>query len=437
MLNLGDIAMLQVCIERLRRLIRPVKIQVITSDPERLLRYCPDVTPVPAAGSYEWFGTPWSGGPYSPLLPARARDGALRGSRLAYRGGPRCTRAALRAELLAREPVSDDVRAFLGALVDADAVVVSGRGGTADVFRDDGLRVLEMLQLARGLGAKTAMVGQGLGPVEDDELRARAAEVLPTLDLIAVRDRAASLELLERCRVTPWRVTVTGDDALAAAFEQRPQVRTYGGLGIGLRLADYAAVTDEAQAELGRAVNEFAARHGTEVVAIPISLYAHEADGAALARLTGADGAGIESPLEAIRRAGVCRVVVAGSYHAAVFALGQGVPVVALSASDYYDAKLRGLADLFPGACTVVRQSGARLDARIRAAVEKAWADADDLRPVILAAAEEQIAAGNRAYERLAAAVGATPPAGSQATSNGSTSGSVALFDEPAVSAAT
>ena len=43
----------------------------------------------------------------------------------------------------------------------ADGVVVSGRGGTTDVFLEDGVEVLELLDTAIALGIPTAMYGQG------------------------------------------------------------------------------------------------------------------------------------------------------------------------------------------------------------------------------------------------------------------------------------
>ena len=46
-----------------------------------------------------------------------------------------------------------------------------------------------------------------------------------------------------------------------------------------------------------------------------------------------------------------------GAYHAAVFALAQGIPVVCLSNSPYYLAKFQGLEDLFGVGCTIVTLS--------------------------------------------------------------------------------
>jgi len=409
---------------------------VITGAPERLARHCPRAVPVPAAGLYQWFDARWAGGPYSSLLPGAVLERLRASARLAERAGPRAARAALRAELLAREPVTEEARRFLAALLGADALVVSGRGGTADAFRDDGLRLLEVLRTANALGATTAMVGQGLGPAEDPALRARAAEVLPSLDLIAVRDRVGSVPLLESLGVAPERVVVTGDDALASAHTTRPDGPRATGLGVGVRVADYSGLGDAALEAVGHALSDAAERHGTDLRGIPISLYPHESDAGVLDTLTGDGGSDVETPASAIERAGACRAIVTGSYHAAVFGLAQGVPVVGLSSSAYYGSKLEGVADLFPaGGCTVVSLAEADVERRIADTIDAAWAASEGLRPELIAAAERQIAAGEAAYARLAESI-AGPSAGSQSTSNGSTSGSATWRDEPTLSAA-
>src|SRR6185503_89135 len=98
---------------------------------------------------------------------------------------------------------------------------------------------------------------------------------------------------------------------------------------------------------------------------------------------------------------GACRVVVAGSYHAAVFALAQGVPVVALSAAPYYDAKLAGLADLFAGGCRVVSVDDPDFASQLAAALDESWEAAEKLAPELVAAAGRQIAESRAAYARF------------------------------------
>ena len=395
-LNLGDIAMLQVCVERLRSALPGASIGVITSAPERLARHVPGVEPIPAAGMYEWLDRPWEGGTYSPLLGGLKRLGRP----------TRGARATLQLERLAREPLSDAARAFLGWILAADAVVVSGRGGFADAFRDDGLRLLSLLQLGSTLGARTALVGQGIGPAGDAELRARMAEVLPRLDLIAVRERRLAPALLSSAGVDAARVPVTGDEAVELAHRMRRDEAADSGIGVSLRVATYAGVSQTVAAAVGDLLADAAARHGSSLTAVPVSLYPHESDGGTLTRLLDVNGGPVEDPATAIERAGSCRVVVAGSYHAAVFALAQGVPAVGLAASPYYRAKFEGLAELFPGGCTVVDLTEPGFTATAAAAIDDLWERADELRPRLLAAAERQIADARAAHGRLAALLG-------------------------------
>jgi polysaccharide pyruvyl transferase WcaK-like protein len=123
---------------------------------------------------------------------------------------------------------------------------------------------------------------------------------------------------------------------------------------------------------------EMAAAFNTPIVALPVSRDA--ADAAVLSRLLRRKdrpaGPGIEdfsSPQELGAAAACCRVIVTGSYHAAVFGLAQGVPAVCLTKSSYYDAKFRGLQALFPGACFVVSLDAPDFPAHLRATVGQAW----------------------------------------------------------------
>ena len=401
MLNLGDIAMVQVCVERLRALWPEASIGVVTEAPDRLAEHCPGVEPVPVSGQHEWFGRRWDGGAYSPLL---GESGGVRLERLGRRLGqasPRAARAALRAELLAREPASDQLREFAGWLLSADGVIVSGRGGTTDFFLEDGVEVLELLRTATALGAPTAMFSQGLGPIQDETLRSLASEVLPRLDVLAVREGRSAVPLLKALGVAPERVTVTGDDAVDLAYRLRTNGTPREAIGVGLRLSPYSGLTPSTARTVGAVLREVGARRGAELRPVPISLYPHEADGDRLRDVLGANGHGPATPPEAIAQAGNCRVVVAGSYHSAVFALAQGVPVVAVSANPYYETKLAGLADLFPGGCRMLPASGLDFGARLGAAVDETWELADELAPGLLAAAERQIRAGQDAYARF------------------------------------
>ena len=96
-----------------------------------------------------------------------------------------------------------------------------------------------------------------------------------------------------------------------------------------------------------------------------------------------------------------CRVVVTGAYHAAVFALAQGIPVVCLSNSPYYQTKFEGLEDLFGRGCAIVGLSDPDLRGRLTIAIERAWDSAEAVRSPLLQSARSQIERSQTAYQRV------------------------------------
>jgi len=98
---------------------------------------------------------------------------------------------------------------------------------------------------------------------------------------------------------------------------------------------------------------------------------------------------------------------VTGSYHAAVFALAQGVPAVAIVGSRCYRDKFSGLTDLFAGGCEMVDIGTPNLCEALADKVERAWVDAERWREPLLRAARMQIERGKAAYSRLATIVDA------------------------------
>ena len=52
--NMGDVAMLQVAVARLKQMWPEAEVQVITEDPHRLKKYCPDARAVSAHGRNLW-----------------------------------------------------------------------------------------------------------------------------------------------------------------------------------------------------------------------------------------------------------------------------------------------------------------------------------------------------------------------------------------------
>jgi hypothetical protein len=114
-------------------------------------------------------------------------------------------------------------------------------------------------------------------------------------------------------------------------------------------------------------------------------------------------GATLRTPRSVIEQVGRCRVVIAGSYHAGVFALAQGIPVVGLVNSSYYADKFLGLAGMFGTGCEIVRVGERAFPRRLAEAIDRAWAAAPRVRSVLVAAAAEQIELGREAYRYMLA----------------------------------
>jgi colanic acid/amylovoran biosynthesis protein len=110
----------------------------------------------------------------------------------------------------------------------------------------------------------------------------------------------------------------------------------------------------------------------------------------------------ISSPIDVVEAVRRCRVVVTGAYHAAVFALSQGIPVVCLSRSEYYDAKFLGLADMFGLGCELVRWDSMSFERDLEFAIATMWETAAELRLSLLSAAEQQCQLANDSYGILA-----------------------------------
>src|SRR5438093_8501669 len=110
------------------------------------------------------------------------------------------------------------VAPFLECLSAADLVVATGGGFVTDAFWWQAERVLTTLSLASIMGKPTAMLGQGLGPISSPRLRALAARTLRRIDLLTLREGAASLPVLDEVSVDRAKAIVTGDDAIEVAY---------------------------------------------------------------------------------------------------------------------------------------------------------------------------------------------------------------------------
>lgn len=403
---MGDLAMLAIAVERLRTLWPEARIGVIADDADLLARHFETVTAVPSAGRRLWLEDPYLGLRLHERLPQAIARRLRAGEHDLRRRRPGLVRTAIRARRGLRGRGTADLDDFLEWVTDSDLVVVSGAGALTDPFAPYATTVLDLLDAVTAKATPAAMFGQGIGPLTDPALLERCRVVLPRVDLIALREDRAGRPILRSVGVADERITTTGDDAVELAFRARAEPPGGLGLGVSLRVARYANFDGRALRFVEEALRRAAAAFAAPLVPVPISHQPNEQDADVIARLLPESDAlppgGLSAPLAVIEQVRRCRVVVTGSYHAAVFALAQGIPAVGLAASEYYVDKFLGLADQFGGGCLLVTaDEPASLEQRLMLAIEQMWESADDLAPRLLEAAARQVDQGHAAYRRL------------------------------------
>ena len=403
--NIGDTAMTVVALERLSKLWPDARIQVLTEAPDRMPRPGPNIEPLFIAGRELWLHRTWlqeRRTRYNRAFVSLLRRVRLflrrRHPRLAYRA--LCKWGGLTAEEMAQ------LTAFFEAISKADLLFVTGMGGLTSTFAPYAFELLEVVDCARRLGAKTVMMGQGLGPIEMKELGRAASATLRRLNLLTLREKRAGLPLLKRLQVPLERVVATGDDAIELACHPSRGATGYG-IGVNLRKSDYAGVNSLNVQAFGPVLHRLSNRINAPLIGVPISCVPGEEDAITIAQLLpnshydASRLSCISKPEEAVALLQRCRILIAGSYHAGVFALASGIPTVGLVNSPYYVDKFLGLADMFGSGCRVVDLSDRNFEDRLTEAVLETWASAEQVREPLLAAAQQQLRQSQAAYAKL------------------------------------
>jgi colanic acid/amylovoran biosynthesis protein len=400
--NLGDISMLRVALARLSSFWPESSINVVTSAPDKLAKLCPNARPINLSGRHIWF-SPLIGR-FSLLLPSSV---AQHWSYLEWelrQQAPSLVRSWWQLKLKVRRHDNKGFKSFLETVYESDLVVATGGGYITDEFPELASTVLSMLGMAKKLGKPTVMLGHGLGPLQNPRLRTIAKAVLPSVDLITLRERRAGIPLLDSLGVSQKRVITTGDDAIELAYEARN--RELGqGIGVNLRMAKYAGVSGDMLETVRSALQDVARIKGALLLPLPISQDASDVQ-TIQKLMAGYDdnsdgGESLDTPLKVIKQVGHCRVVVTGSYHAGVFALAQGIPVVGLAKSQYYIDKFLGLADQFGTGCEVILLDDNQLREKLIVSIDNAWMSAETVRLQLLESARRQIESGHAAYQRV------------------------------------
>lgn len=426
--NLGDLAMMDVTIRRLRERWPAARIGVLTDTPQLMHAYFPDVVPVDPRGSSAWSrpnaralvsrrAGPRLVGPVAigwvtarALLPQAPKSLWRKGRRLLRLRprGPGTTSPSVDtsevkkslAQIIDRRASPNTLRAAKASSL----VLAMGGGYLTDQDVDQSARVLSLLEAAHKMGIPTAMLGQGVGPIDDPALFARASSVLPSVSFIALRERLKGPEIMGRVGVDASRIEVSGDDAIELAYHMR-QPDIGGDIGVCLRVADYSPVSQHARKAMTVALQKASLELNAGLVPVIIAEYRSQDRRSTLPLLRGSPKrrrplGRFARPQDVAAQIGRCRVMVTGAYHAAVFALSQGIPVVALSSSTYYDDKFLGLADMFGSGLQIIGLDAGELEQQVEEAVRSAWSRTPQDREALLQSAAEQVATSRQSFNR-------------------------------------
>jgi Polysaccharide pyruvyl transferase len=212
--------------------------------------------------------------------------------------------------------------------------------------------------------------------------------------------------LLKSLKIKMDRTFTTGDDAIEIAYRARSAVLG-AGFGINIRASEYSEVDRELMSRLRTVFRESLRTYSAIAVPVPISSVPGESDLETFRLLLDDfDGPIMEppklaSPTALVEHLQHCRILVGGSYHAAVFACSSGIPAVCVAKSAYYFAKFRGLAELFGDGCEFVSLEDPQFEFRLRDAIHKCWTLAEQLRPHLLQRAVQQMALGQISYQKI------------------------------------
>ena len=327
--NVGDIAQLQSSLGRLRALFPRAALVVPTSSPERLANLVPDARPHHERGF---------------VARASRSSSWLRGVRQ---------------------------RSFEQRLRHVDLLVVAGGGFLNSSFPRHARNVAELALAAFERDIPVAFFGQMIGPFNNEVLRRSVSEALQVAGIVSLRMGTSEKRGLRSLGIADDRLYFTGDEALAV-LSSSPTTSFTGDLGLNVRTTGYANVNRSRRDRIIGVVRRASVDHGLALSWCPIALHRDgDTPPVGAASPVGIFNAPPTTAVELmIQRIGGLRLLVTGSYHAAVFAVGQGVPVVALSASPYYDQKFADLASYFPDRVTVVDLLSEKSDLALKVSID-------------------------------------------------------------------
>lgn len=389
--------MLTTIVQRLRSRYASPRLRVITNDPEGIVALDLQLEPVVVGDRSLWQVTHALG------IPA-GNAAALRLDDLLPQRVPTDYQALL-AEINPEAAAARQL--WLQTLDESDAVFLMGGGYFTDAFARHATQLLTTVAEGVRRGLPTFIVGCGFEPISEPRFQQIARDVLPHVRIIACREATTSPSVLTSLNVAPEQFVITGDDAVELAYNVRPA--TLGDrIGISLRDHSYNPVDDEQYRILRQVLETFANEKRAALQPVPISNYLPN-DMEAIQQIlpenvrTSDNGSPLNTPERLIGEIAHCRIMIAGSYHAAVFALSMGVPAICLARSSHYQYKMSGLLSMFginPGE-RLITFDNIHFAERLREMLQQVWAGAEAERPLLQAAAREQVKNGLAAYAAI------------------------------------
>lgn len=396
--------MQMITIQRIENLwSHKLKIFSTTYDAERLLNYFPRVQAVSADNRKAYFDNRLISERISRLLPYQIKIKTEEFCTYLQKNQPLIRNLLIRSKK--KRNYYNEVENYWSAIRQTDVFVLSGAGAINDEFETHALSILDAFEIAKRLKIKTAMFGQGIGPVNSPKLLKRCENVLKHIDFIGIREQKNSLNFLNNCGVSADKIYITGDDAIELAFNSRKS-NLGSKIGINLRVADYSNVNKDEVELLISIIKNKSKKYSKGLIPIPISFQSGQiSDYEILKRQVEyqefVEEDNLKTPQHIIDRISECRIVITGSYHGAVFALAQGISVICLAKSQYYLDKFHGLLDMFSTGGEVLSLTDEDFPLRLEIALERWWSQSMEVRSILLDRAKIQINLSKQAYENF------------------------------------
>jgi polysaccharide pyruvyl transferase WcaK-like protein len=407
MQNMGDVGMLQVGLSRILKIFPPdTRIFVLTTNPEKLKKICPTAIPVSGGGRNAWQRKTFFSKVFQ-RFPSKIADAYSNFEKKQTIRSPRSTYILKRYLSTVKRSEIPGLTEYYEAINHSDAVVSTGGGLINDWFVDSSQAILDTFITAQSLGKPTAMFGLGFGPVENPDTIEKIRCVFPKLKVLCFREGFSSLPLLDSLGIHREHVSITGDDAIELAYRERMQ-EPGKGIGFNIRIYRHSQVPPESIFKTRQVLSTISEELSAEVIPAPVTFRATHSDLSSIRQVLGSlqvdytQAENITTPVDLVHQISRCRIMISGAYHSAVYALSQGIPVIALAKSRYYQNKFAGLSHQFGGGCKIVFYDDPDFENVLRQEIVALWKNAEQFHNPLLSAAVSQIAESEAAWRKFA-----------------------------------